>query len=124
MLFEFELLSEVEHVLARGKRRVKNNVLLKKWYLGVGCFCYGANTNEAWVRVVGLLLHLWSRKVFKLIGESYGGFIAVDENTDSMAKLQWVRILVKLVGRDLSTFIQIVVGLGSFSTHLWWETPP
>ncbi|RVW22686.1 hypothetical protein CK203_099585 [Vitis vinifera] len=68
MLFEFELLSEVEHVLARGKRRFKNNVLLKKWYLGVGCFCYGANTNEAWVRVVGLLLHLWSRKVFKLIG--------------------------------------------------------
>ena len=101
MLFEFELLSEVEHVLARGKRRVKNNVLLKKWYLRVGCFCYGANTNEAWVRVVGLLLHLWSRKVFKLIGESYGGFIAVDENTDSMAKLQWVRILVKLVGTDL-----------------------
>ena len=125
MLFEFELLSEVERVLARGKRRVKYNVLfLEKWYPKVGCFCYGTNTNEAWVRVVGLSLHLWSPELFKLIGDDCGGFIAVDENTDSMAELQWVRILVKLVGRDLHTSVQIVVESGSFSIHLWWETPP
>ncbi|KAJ9685001.1 hypothetical protein PVL29_017147 [Vitis rotundifolia] len=89
MLFEFELLSEAERVLAIGKRRVKDNILfLEKWYSEVGCFCNGANTNEAYVRVVGPPLHLWSREVFKLIGDSCGGFIAMDENTDSMSELQ------------------------------------
>ena len=90
----------------------------------MGCFCNGAMANEAWVWVVGLPLHLWSREVFKLIRDGCGGFIAEDENTTSMAEWQWARILTKLVGRDLPTFVQIVVGLGSFSIQLWWETPP
>ena len=81
----------------------------------MGCFCNGAMANEAWVWVVGLPLHLWSREVFKLIKDGCGGFIAEDENMTSMAELQWARILVKLVGRDLPTSVQIVVGLGSFS---------
>ena len=106
MFFEFELLSEIECVLVRDKRMVKDKVLfLEKWYSEVGCFCNGANANEAWVRVVGLHLHIWSREVFKLIGDDCGGFIVVNENTNSMAKLQWPRILVKVVGRDLSTSV-------------------
>ncbi|RVX21519.1 hypothetical protein CK203_002346 [Vitis vinifera] len=113
LLFEFELLSEAEQVLARGKRRVKKNILfLEKWNPEVGCFCKGAITNEAWARVVGLPLHLWSCEVFKMIGDGCAGFIAMDENTASMVELQWARILVKLVGRDLPSYVQIVVGLG------------
>ena len=125
MLFEFECLSEAERVLLRRKRRVKDNVLfLEKWHPEVGCFCNGANANEAWVRVVGLPLHLWSREVFKLIGDGCGGLIVVDENTDFMAELQWARLLVKVVGRDLPTSVQLVVGSGCFSVQLWWETLP
>ena len=81
----------------------------------MGCFCNGAMANEAWVWVVGLPLHLWSCEVFKMIGDGCAGFIAMDENTASMVELQWARILVKLVGRDLPSSIQIVVGSGSFS---------
>ena len=73
---------------------------------------------------MGLPLHLWSREVFKLIGDGYGGLIAVDENMDFMAELQWARLLVKVVGKDLPTSVQLVVGSGCFSIHLWWETPP
>ncbi|RVX16454.1 hypothetical protein CK203_005910 [Vitis vinifera] len=117
--------NEAECVLARGKIRVKDNVLfLEKWHPEVGCFCKGANVNEAWVRMVGLPLHLWSREVFKLIGDGCGGFIAVDENTDAMADLQWARMLVKVVSKDLPTSVQIVVGSGCFLVQLWWETPP
>ncbi|KAL6319524.1 hypothetical protein AAG906_014200 [Vitis piasezkii] len=65
----------------------KDNVLfLEKWYSEVECFCNGTNANEAWVRVVGLHLHIWSHEVFKLIGDDCGGFIVVNENTNSMAK--------------------------------------
>ena len=88
MLFEFELVSEVERVLARGKRKVLGNVLLlERWHPEVGCFSNGAFANETWVRVVGLPLHLWNREVFKLIGDGCGGFIAVDNKTTSMAEL-------------------------------------
>ena len=106
LLFEFECLSEAERVLLRGKRRVKDNVLfMEKWHPKVGCFCNEAKANEAWVRVVGLPLHLWSREVFKLIGDGCGGLIAVDEKTDFMADLQWARLLVKVVGRDFPTSV-------------------
>ena len=116
LLFDFELLSEAERVLARGKRRVLGSVLfLEKWHSEVGCFCNGAFSNEAWVRVLGLPLHLWSREVFKLIGYGCGGLIVVDENTNFMVELQWARLLVKMVGRDLPTSVQIVAGSGCFS---------
>ncbi|KAJ9705507.1 hypothetical protein PVL29_003512 [Vitis rotundifolia] len=125
LFFEFELLSEAERVLVRGKRRVLDNVLiLEKWHPEVGCYCNGASDNKAWVRVVGLPLQLWNCEVFKLIGDGSGGFIAVDDRTDSMAELQWARLMVKLVGRDFPTSIQIVAESGCFSVQLWWETSP
>ncbi|WKA01617.1 hypothetical protein VitviT2T_019888 [Vitis vinifera] len=99
MFFEFELVSEVERVLARGKRKVLGNVLLlERWHPKVGCFSNGAFANETWVRVVGLPLHLWNREVFKLIGDGCGG--------------------------DTPSSVQIVDEKGCFSVQLWWESPP
>ena len=57
------------------------------------------------MRVVGLPLHLWNHEVFKLIGDGCGGFIVVDNKTDSMVELQWARLLVKMAGRDLPTSV-------------------
>ena len=33
------------------------------------------------MRVVGLPVHLWSRKILEKIGDVCGGFLAVDEDT-------------------------------------------
>ena len=76
------------------------------------------------MRVLGLPLHLWSREVFKKIGDGCGGFITIDEDATFLIELQWARILVKLAGRDLPSTTQIVVGSGCYSIQLWWETPP
>ncbi|RVW73524.1 hypothetical protein CK203_060047 [Vitis vinifera] len=76
-LFEFETPSEIERVL-------------------------DSFANEAWVRVVGLPLHLWSHEVFKRIDDGCGGFVAVDEDTDSLTELQWAQILVKLATPPIS----------------------
>ncbi|RVW40247.1 hypothetical protein CK203_078334 [Vitis vinifera] len=63
ILFEFELMSEAERVLARGKRKVLGSVLMmERWHPEVGCFSNGAFASE----------------------------------TESMAELQWARMLVKL----------------------------
>ncbi|RVW96961.1 hypothetical protein CK203_032292 [Vitis vinifera] len=125
ILFEFELMSEAERVLARGKRKVLGSVLMmERWHPEVGCFSNGAFASEVWVRVVGLPLHLWNREVFKLIGDGCGGFIAVDNKTESMTELQWARMLVKSASRDTPSSVQIVDEMGCFSVQLWWESPP
>ena len=86
LLFEFELPSKAERVLARGKRSIKENFLiLERWNPKVGCLCKDSFANEAWVRVVGLPLHLWSREVFKRIGDGCGGFVIVNEDIDSLS---------------------------------------
>ena len=54
------------------------------------------------MRVVGLPLPFWSRRVFERIGESCGNFIVVDEETNFFSQLQWACILVKATGKDLS----------------------
>ena len=118
-------MSEAERVLARGKRKVLGSVLMmERWHPEVGCFSNGAFASEVWVRVVGLPLHLWNREVFKLIGDGCGGFITVDNKTESMAELQWARLLVKSVGRDTPSSVQIADEMGCFSVQLWWESPP
>ena len=60
----------------------------------------------------------------KKIGYCCGGFIAVDEGTACMAKLQWIRILVKSVRRVLPEELHLVIGSTSFSFQLWWEVSP
>ena len=87
-LFEFETPSEIERVLGRGKISIKETFLtLDRWNPKVGCLCKDSFANEAWVRVVGLPLHLWSREVFKRIDDGCGGFVAVDEDIDSLTEL-------------------------------------
>ena len=90
----------------------------------MGCFRNGSHAKEAWVKVVGLPLHLWSREVFKRIGESSGGFIAVDEETTFFSQLQWARILVRASGKNRSSSLQVVARNFCWAVSLWWETPP
>ena len=88
VLFEFENKCEVDLVLLRGSRCIKEReFLLQKWKPEVGCFWNGNHAKEVWVKVVGLPLHIWSREVFKRSGESCGGFIAVDEETTFFSQL-------------------------------------
>ncbi|RVW80659.1 hypothetical protein CK203_044359 [Vitis vinifera] len=70
----------------------------------------GSHPKDVWVKVVGLPLHLWSREVFKSIGERCGGFIAVDEDTTFFSELQWARILVKAPGKIRQGTLQVVAG--------------
>ena len=53
----------------------------------MGCTWKESLVKEVWVRVVGLPLHLWSREVFKRIGECCWGFVAVDVETAFFSQL-------------------------------------
>ena len=77
-----------------------------------------------WVRLLGLPLHLWSKDLFKLVGDSCGGFVAVDEVTAKNLNSQGAGILVRSNGRKAPGSLQVVVGSVCFAVQLWWEVPP
>ena len=54
----------------------------------LGCAKCKDEIQEAWIRVVGLPLHLWSREVLMMIGNSYSGFLAIDKETT--LKIDWM----------------------------------
>ena len=37
--------------------------------------------QEAWIRVVGLPLHLWTPEILRKLGDAYGGFVTIDKGT-------------------------------------------
>ena len=124
-LFEFESKEEVDRVLMFGKRLFGINLVhLRTWGEDMGCSSQGISEEKAWVRVVGLPVHLWSRKVMEKIGDACGGFLAVDEETDKLGKLGWARILVKLKKPELPNTVEVALGGVRFRMQLRWELSP
>ena len=124
-LFEFESKEEVDRVLMFGKRRFGTNLVhLRSWGEDLGCSNLGSSEVKAWVRVVGLPVHLWSRAVMKKIGDACGGFLAVDEETDKLGELGWARILVKLKKTEPPNTVEVALGGARFRMQLWWELSP
>ena len=76
------------------------------------------------MRVVGLLMHLWSRKILEKIGDAYGGFLAIDEDIETLFELCWARVLVRLGDSEPPKFVEVVVGGNKFLIQMWWEFSP
>ena len=88
VLMEFELLTKVEQVSKLGSISVGGIFLrLEKWRPETGCLREWEKSSEAWVRVVSLPVSLWMRDILRRIGETCGGFLAVDYQTEKMEEL-------------------------------------
>ncbi|KAF6143462.1 hypothetical protein GIB67_029631 [Kingdonia uniflora] len=58
--------------------------LLHHWTPVTNTFCDEVLKDQAvWSKVFGVPLHLWSTKIFKIIGECCGGFLEVGHDTSS-----------------------------------------
>ena len=90
----------------------------------MGCSQNGERAKSVWVRVVGLLLHFWSREAFRKIGDCCGGFIAVDENTANLKELRWARLLVRFEDLEWPSSLHVAVGSLCYAFQLWWEVKP
>ena len=62
------------------------------------------------MRVVGLPVHLWSRKILEKIRDACGGFLVIDEDTDMLTELCWARVLVKLGKSKPPKTVEVMVG--------------
>ena len=124
LLFKLETLSKADRVLKFGRWSLRGYPLqLERWNQNLCCVQSTDWGKEVWVKVVGLPVHLWNRKVLKKIGNECGGFIAMDEDTTSLVELLWARILVKCKGKDTPKTAEVRAGSISYLLQLWWEFP-
>ena len=80
--------------------------------------------QEAWIRVVGLPLHLWTLEILKKIGDACRGFLALDKVTTLRTEVMWAKMLIKVVGKSRPSAVNILEGSRSFELQIWWEIPP
>ena len=124
-LFEFENTKEAERILRDGSRRIGGfSFFLKKWAREDGCITERDIKEVAWVRLIGLPVHLWSCPILRRIGDCCGGFLAMDEDTTFLSDFRWARIRVKWNGKTLPQFVKVFEGQNIYEIQLWWEIPP
>ena len=74
-----------------------------------------------------LPLHLWTGEILKKVGDGYGGFVALDEETTFKKDLQWVRILVKKKKKNNTeklSSVNLLARARSYELQIWWEIQP
>ena len=119
MLFEFDFLEESNCVLERGSNLFRGGVRsLERWRPESGCVKSKNLVKEAWVRVVVLPLHLWTRGTLKQIGDGCGGFLKVDKEIALRNEISWVRILVRLKGMARPNTVNVLAGSRSYELQI------
>ena len=121
-MFEFSKAGDAKKVLEEGNRFLNGVRLSPDWWAPtVGCFRMEFRRDVSWVRIPRLPLQFWSMEFFKMVGDAYGDFVDVDEETKEPDYRKKARILVKNNGNEVPRSLEIIVGFASFSIPLWWE---
>ena len=121
----FDLTEEADWVMENGSRICRGEaMLLERWTPSTGCMRSNSQNQEAWIRVFGLPLHLWTEEILVKIGDSCGGFVAMDKETSLMENFHWARILVKREGSGRPTIVNLLAEARSYEIQLWWEIQP
>ena len=94
------------------------------WSQCYGCVDEGDLEEEAWVRVKGLPLSLWTPSILRKVGDVCEGFVAMDGPTERMEDLRWARILVKTKRGVWPSSIEIEIDKTTFLLPMWWEVMP
>ena len=119
-LFEFDNKKEAERILRGGIRNLGGFSMSQE----IGQRRRMQNKEMAWVRLIGLLAHLWSRPILRRIGDRCGGFLAMYEDTTFLSDLRWARIRVKWNGITPPPYIEMSEGQSRYEIQLWWEIQP
>ena len=121
----FDLTEEADWVMENGSRICRGEaLLLERWTPSTGCTRSNSQNQEAWIRVFGLPLHLWTEEILVKIRDSCVGFVAMDKETSLMENFHWARILVKMEGSGRPTSVILLAGARSYEIQLWWEIQP
>ncbi|WMV37397.1 hypothetical protein MTR67_030782 [Solanum verrucosum] len=97
---------------------------LEWWKPTLGCIPRAATVEKIWVRAVGIPLHLWSKKVFKEIGEICEGWVATEEEIELKNHMKWARILVSNDGSSIPREVAISRNGVKYHFPIWAECKP
>jgi len=123
-LFEFPNRYMAELII-QGQWRWKSSIFhLDWWRPTTRCTPSPSTVRETWIRVVGIPLHLWSRKVFQEIGDLCGGWIETEEETELKKHQKWARILVKTNVRNLPREVSVACDGITYFFPIWAESKP
>ncbi|KAF3666432.1 hypothetical protein FXO38_09077 [Capsicum annuum] len=100
-LFEFPTRAMAEQAMTGDWFWKKSPVFLQWWNPAVGTVKEKIEINTVWIGIVGFPLHLWSQKVFIVIGDFCGGWVETEEETQLRNHLKWARIKIRGDGRDV-----------------------
>ena len=115
LFLEFGSQEEARGVLESRRRSFKGDFLQLDWWRPKArCIRRKDTVKEAWIRVVGLPLHLWTPEILKRIGDAWGGFIALDKITMLRTEVMWAKLLMKLTRNSRPSVINILKGERSF----------
>ena len=121
----FDSSEEAIWVMENGSRIFRGGVMQLEWWTpSTGCTGRKGQEPEAWIRVVGLPLHLWTGEILKKVGDSCGGFVALDEETALKTDLHWARILVKMNSIGKPSSVNLLARARSYELQIWWEIQP
>ena len=88
VLLEFEILDEAQCALFSEERTMGGLLLrFEQWSPRTGCREEEEQSNEVWVRIVGLPVSLWDPTVLSRVGDECVGFIAIDPQTAKLEEL-------------------------------------
>uniref|UniRef100_M0ZZK4 Uncharacterized protein n=1 Tax=Solanum tuberosum TaxID=4113 RepID=M0ZZK4_SOLTU len=96
-------------------------VKLEWWNPLVGCVPSQQRQEKIWIRAIGIPLHLWSKEVFKEIGDKCGGWYITEEETELRNHLRWARIEVKNEGQKIPREVAITKQGYTFRILIWME---
>ncbi|KAG5569758.1 hypothetical protein H5410_059524 [Solanum commersonii] len=122
-LFEFALRVTVEQVIEGDWEWRNNPVILQWWNPTIGTRCGRSKENSTWVKIVGLPLHFWDQKIFKVIGDFCGGWVETEEETQLRNHLKWARIRINGDGADIPKEVTIDGGGICYTMQIWAESP-
>ena len=121
----FDLVEEAYWVMDNGSRIFRGEAMYLEWWSpSTGCKGRVEEEQEAWIRVLGLPLHLWTEEILKKVGNGFGGYVAMDKETEQRKDLRWARILVKQDRMGKPSSANLLAGARSYELQLWWEIQP
>ena len=116
IFFELTLSEEASCALDMEPRCLRGGILdLERWNPESRCIKSKNRAKEAWIGVVRLPLHLWTREILKLIGEECGGLISINKEMTLHIEVAWAKLLVSLKGEIQPRWER------SYELQLWWK---
>ena len=121
----FESMEEANWVMENGSRIFRGETMRLEWWTpSTGCEGRIDQDPEVWIRLFGLLLHLWTEDILKKVEDRCGGFLFLEKETTQRKDLRWARILVKKNSSRKPSSVNLLLGARSYELQIWWEIQP